>query len=64
MGALNTLVPFSEFPIELRFQALENLSPKPYNMGDKIWVANYSAFVAGQNVLYCWTLLERQSTNL
>ncbi|WP_290923719.1 2-oxoacid:acceptor oxidoreductase family protein [Halodesulfovibrio sp.] len=43
MGALSTLAPFNEFPKELWWQALKNVSPKP-----AIWTANHAAFNAGR----------------
>jgi indolepyruvate ferredoxin oxidoreductase alpha subunit len=46
MGALSSLTPFSDFPVEIWHQALKNVSPKP-----AIWAANYSAFTAGQRLL-------------
>ncbi|WP_136795512.1 2-oxoacid:acceptor oxidoreductase family protein [Desulfosediminicola ganghwensis] len=46
MGALSATSAFADFPAELWYQALQNVSPKP-----AIWAANYAAFEAGRELM-------------
>ena len=43
MGILSTLEPFDCFPVELWWQALQKVNPKP-----SVWAANHAAFNAGR----------------
>jgi indolepyruvate ferredoxin oxidoreductase, alpha subunit len=43
MGILSRLDPFDRFPVELWWQALRKVNPRP-----EVWAANYAAFNAGR----------------
>jgi indolepyruvate ferredoxin oxidoreductase alpha subunit len=43
MGMLSRLEPFDQFPVEMWWQALRKVNPKP-----EVWAANYAAFNAGR----------------
>ncbi|MGA2082581.1 MAG: 2-oxoacid:acceptor oxidoreductase family protein [Holophaga sp.] len=48
MGVLSTLDPFDRFPVELWWQALRKVNPRP-----QAWAANYAAFNAGRDHAGC-----------